>query len=249
MPRKVNPKTAATRLRRASPLRPRLAMVLGSGFHCVAAAMEEDAAVPYTRLPGFPKAGVVGHRGEALIGTLGGTPVLVLNGRSHFYEGHSLAETTFPIRVLAACGVESVLLTNAAGGINRKFRPGDFMKITDHINLMPDNPLRGPVPAGCERFIDLSRAYNPGLAGQLQAAARAAKVRLRKGIYLALPGPNYESLARENNPLNAWRYPGSSGDESWYYTIALHRSNTGRSRANPNCSKTHEPGAARVLQM
>ena len=195
MSRKVNPKTAAKRLQDASKLRPRLAIVLGSGFQCITHAMEVDAAVPYSRLPGFIKSGVTGHRGEVVIGKLGKIPVLVLNGRSHYYEGHSLDEVTFPIRVLAEYGVESVLLTNAAGGINRKFRPGDFMLFKDHINLMPDNPLRGEVPNGLERFIDLSDTYDTKLAKAMRAAARVTKAPLRQGIYLALPGPNYETPA------------------------------------------------------
>ena len=195
MSRKVNPKTAAKRLQGASKLRPRLAIVLGSGFHCVTHAMKVDANVPYPKLPGFIKSGVTGHQGEALIGQLSGTPVLMLNGRSHYYEGHPMWETTFPIRVLAEYGVESVLLTNAAGGVNRKFRPGTFMLFKDLINLMPDNPLRGETPKDLERFIDLSDTYDPGLAKTMRAAARIAKTPLRQGIYLALPGPNYETPA------------------------------------------------------
>jgi purine-nucleoside phosphorylase len=191
----VNPKTAATRLLRVSRLRPSLALVLGSGFHCVTGAMEIDAAVPYTKLAGFPKSGVTGHRGEALIGKLGGEPVIVLNGRAHYYEGHSMAEVTFPIRVLAEYGVESILITNAAGGINRKFRAGDFMLFKDHINLMPDNPLRGAVPNGLERFVDLTHTYDATHEKTMSAAARAAKATLRHGVYLALPGPNYETPA------------------------------------------------------
>ena len=192
---KVNPKTAATRLRRASRLRPRLAIVLGSGFNCVTNAMAAVATVPYAKLAGFPKSTVAGHRGEALIGKLGDTPVILLNGRAHYYEGHSMEEVTFPIRALAEYGVDSILLTNAAGGINRKFRVGDFMLFKDHINLMPDNPLRGELPKGLERFIDLTHTYDAAHAKTIRAAARAAKATLRHGVYLALPGPNYETPA------------------------------------------------------
>lgn len=195
MSRKVNPKTSAKRLQCASKLRPRLAIVLGSGFHCVTNALKMDANLPYAKLPGFIQSGVTGHRGEALIGLLSGVPLLLLNGRSHYYEGHSLVQVTFPIRVLAEYGVESVLFTNAAGGINRKFRPGDFMLFKDHINLIPDNPLRGEVPEGLERFIDLSKTYDAGLANTMRAAARTAKATLHQGVYLALPGPNYETPA------------------------------------------------------
>ena len=192
---KVNPKTAATRLRRASRLRPRLAIVLGSGFRGVTEAMDTDAAIPYAKLLGFPQPSVAGHPGEARIGTLGGALTLVLNGRAHYYEGHSMAAITFPIRVLAAYGIESLLLTNAAGGIHPKYRAGDFMLFEDHINFQPDNPLRGPQPKGLERFLDLTQAYDPAHAKTLRAAARAARAKLHAGTYLAVPGPNYETPA------------------------------------------------------
>jgi len=192
---KVNPKTAAARLRRASRLRPRLAIILGSGFRAVAEAMDADAAIPYSKLPGFPKPSVAGHRGEARIGKLGCAPVLVLNGRVHYYEGHSMATVTFPVRVLAAYGVESLLLTNAAGGINPNYRAGDFMLFKDHINLQPDNPLRGPQPKGLERFLDLTQVYDPAHSKTLHTAARADRAKLHAGTYLAVPGPNYETPA------------------------------------------------------
>jgi purine-nucleoside phosphorylase len=130
-----------------------------------------------------------------LIGRLAGTAVAVLSGRAHFYEGHPMETVTFPMRVLAALGVRDVLLTNAAGGINRRFRPGDFMMLTDHINLMGANPLRGPVTAGRARFVDLSEVYGTGLRRVLQRAARAAKASLRTGVYLAVSGPSYETPA------------------------------------------------------
>jgi purine-nucleoside phosphorylase len=118
-----------------------------------------------------------------------------LCGRAHYYEGHSLEAITFPIRVLAAFGVRDLLLTNAAGGINRRWRPGDFMQITDQINFMPANPLRGPEAAGCTRFIDLTQTYDADLNRLLRAAAKKVPVRLRSGVYLALSGPNYETPA------------------------------------------------------
>ena len=192
---KVNPKTSAKYLQQVSRLQPRLAIVLGSGFHCVTNDIDIDASTPYAEIPGFVKSGVTGHRGETLIGRLNGVPVIVLNGRSHYYEGHSMAQVTFPIRVLAECGVESVLLTNAAGGINRKFLPGHFMLFKDHINLMPDSPLRGDIPTRLERFIDLSDTYDTDMAKTMIDAARVTKVSLHQGIYIALPGPNYETPA------------------------------------------------------
>jgi purine-nucleoside phosphorylase len=130
-----------------------------------------------------------------LLGHFGDAPVCVLIGRAHFYEGHSMEAVTFPIRVLAEFGARDVLLTNAAGGINRQFRPGDLMRLTDHINLMGTNPLRGPLPPGRERFIDMTRAYDARLGNLLVAAARKIKARLRSGVYLAVAGPSYETPA------------------------------------------------------
>ncbi len=193
--RQVNPKTAADTLRRASKLRPRLAIVLGSGFQSVAQAMTVARAVPYAKLAGFPKPTVPGHTGKAIIGTLGGTEIVVLSGRAHYYEGHSLESLTFPIRVLAEYGIENILLTNASGGINKKFEPGEFMLLTDHLNFIGDNPLRGLLAKGRERFIDLSQTYDPALNKSLQAAARKTKTKLHRGVYCALSGPSYETPA------------------------------------------------------
>jgi purine-nucleoside phosphorylase len=184
-----------SRLQKLSSLRPRLAFVLGSGFHHVLQNLEVAARLPYAKLPGFPRPGVAGHAGELLVGTLGGTPVYVLNGRAHYYEGYSLAEVTFPVRVLAALGAQAVLLTNAAGGINRRFRPGDFMLLTDHINLMGDNPLRGPAPTGLPRFVDLTHTYDAALGKLLFQASRRARTKLQRGVYLAVSGPSYETPA------------------------------------------------------
>jgi purine-nucleoside phosphorylase len=193
--RKVNPKTAAATLRRASRRRPKLALVLGSGFLGVADAVDNPRPIPYSKLAGFPKPTVRGHAGKAIIGKLGGTEILVLNGRAHFYEGHSLEVVTFPIRVLAEFGIQSVLLTNAAGGIQKTFKPGDFMLLEDHLNFIGDNPLRGPIHSGLERFVDLSRMYDPNLAKQLIAAAKKTKTKLHRGVYCAVSGPSYETPA------------------------------------------------------
>jgi purine-nucleoside phosphorylase len=185
----------AARLRELSPLQPSLGLVLGSGFHPVAAAVEGAIEVRYSNLPGFPQTTVAGHEGKVLIGRLGGTPVIVLCGRVHYYEGHAMEQVTFPVRVLAEFGIEHLLLSNAAGGINRKFKAGDFMMLSDHINMMGVNPLRGPVPMGHPRFVDLTRCYDPRLAGLLKKAARALNIVLRSGVYLAVSGPSYETPA------------------------------------------------------
>src|SRR5580698_11592775 len=158
-----NPKAAAARLKKVSSLRPTLAIVLGSGFHHTLTALRVDKKIAYAKVPGFPKPTVSGHAGEIFFGHFGQTPVLVLSGRAHFYEGHPMERVTFAVRALAAYGVRDVLLTNAAGGLNKAFRPGDFMALTDHINLMGVNPLRGPAIPGLARFVDLTDTYDAGL--------------------------------------------------------------------------------------
>lgn len=185
----------AAQLSAASALRPKLGLVLGSGFAHIAQQMQVAAAVPFGRLPGFVEPTVPGHPGRVLIGRLGSTPVVALCGRVHLYEGYPMSVVTFPIRVLAALGIRALLLTNAAGGIAGRLRPGDFMRVTDHINLMGVNPLCGPSQPGLPRFVDLTQAYDPTLNRLLVTAARRAQVRLRSGVYLAVSGPSYETPA------------------------------------------------------
>jgi purine-nucleoside phosphorylase len=193
--RQPDPRTAAARLKKLSRLRPTLAIVLGSGFDHVLSGLKGDAEISYCRLPGFPPTGVSGHAGKLLLGHLGGTPVMVLSGRAHYYEGHPMTQVTFAVRALAAYGIRDLVLTNAAGGLNRSFRPGDFMVLSDHINLMGTNPLRGePIP-GVARFVDLTCAYDPGLSRLLHRAARQCGMRLGTGVYLAVSGPSYETPA------------------------------------------------------
>src|SRR5881394_1970858 len=143
-----NPQAAAARLKLVSKLRPKLAIVLGSGFHHVLAELKVEKKIPYAKIPGFPKPTVSGHAGELYFGTLGETPVIVLSGRAHFYEGHPMERVTFAVRTLAAYGIRDLLLTNAAGGLNKNFTAGNFMMLTDHINLMGTNPLRGEAIRG-----------------------------------------------------------------------------------------------------
>jgi len=188
-------KMAVARIKKLSRLRPTLALVLGSGFNHVLSELTMAAQISYAKLPGFPPPRVAGHAGELMIGHLGGTPVIVLSGRTHFYEGHAMEQVTFAVQTLAACGIRDLLLTNAAGGINRKFRSGDFMLLTDHINFMGVNPLRGPAAPGQARFLDMTTAYDPQLRATLRAAARSAKVKLQQGVYLAVSGPSYETPA------------------------------------------------------
>jgi purine-nucleoside phosphorylase len=190
-----NLKTTVAVLAKSTQLRPALAIVLGSGFHHVLTELRVEKKIPYAKIPGFPKPTVSGHAGELFFGTLGGAPVMVLSGRAHYYEGHPMERVTFAVRALAAFGIRDLLLTNAAGGVNRNFRPGDFMMLTDHINLMGANPLRGEAIAGLPRFVDLTRTYDAGLSKILRAAANKCKLRLRTGVYLAVSGPSYETPA------------------------------------------------------
>jgi purine-nucleoside phosphorylase len=188
-----SPQITAARLKKLSRLRPTLAIVLGSGFHHVLTGLRVDKKVSYAKIPGFPKPGVSGHAGELYFGHLGKTPVMVLSGRAHFYEGHSMEQVTFAVRALAAFGVRDLLLTNAAGGINKKFRPGDFMVLTDHINFMGANPLRG-----APHFVDLTRVYDARLSALLFRAGKRCNMKLRRGVYLAVSGPSYETPAEIN---------------------------------------------------
>jgi purine-nucleoside phosphorylase len=185
-----NPQTAAARLKKNSHLRPTLAIVLGSGFHHALTELRVDKKVSYAKIPGFPKPGVSGHAGELYFGHLGKTPVMVLSGRAHFYEGHSMEQVTFAVRALAAFGIRDLLLTNAAGGINKKFRPGDFMVLTDHVNFMGANPLRGG-----PHFVDLTRVYDARLSALLFRAGKSCNLKLQRGVYLAVSGPSYETPA------------------------------------------------------
>ncbi len=207
-----NLKTAAALLKRIPPPRPKLAIVLGSGFHHVVAELRVAKKISYAKIPGFPKPTVSGHAGELFFGHLGGTPVLVLSGRAHFYEGHPMERVPFVVRALAAFGITDLLLTNAAGGVNKKFRAGDFMVLTDHINFMGANPLRpsmvarasrrceamqhtGGTPVPLQRFVDLTDAYHAGLNALLFRAGTKCHLRLRRGVYLAVSGPSYETPA------------------------------------------------------
>ena len=185
-----SPQVAAARLGKISKLRPTLALILGSGFNHVVRELAVDARIAYAKLPGFPKPTVAGHTGELILGQLGGTPVIVLSGRAHFYEGHSMERVTFATRVLAAYGVKDLLLTNAAGGLNRKFKAGDFMRLTDHLNFMGANPLRGT-----RGFVDMTQVYDLNLGALLDAAARSEKIKIQRGVYLAVSGPSYETPA------------------------------------------------------
>ncbi|MFN2548490.1 MAG: purine-nucleoside phosphorylase [Myxococcales bacterium] len=173
-----------------------VAVVLGSGLGAFAEQLEGARGLPFSELPGFPRATVQGHKGRLVYGMLSNAPVLALQGRLHGYEGHDAATVAFPARVLATLGARALVVTNAAGGTNPSFAPGELMRITDHINFTGKNPLLGPNEDQLgPRFPDLTHAYDARLAEALEEAARASNQKLRAGVYLMMNGPSYETPA------------------------------------------------------
>jgi purine-nucleoside phosphorylase len=180
----------------AKGLEPKVAVILGSGLGGFADSLEGAVSIPYEKLPHFPRSSVPGHAGRLVLGTLEGQPLVVMSGRVHFYEGYSPAQVAFPARVMCGLKPRALVVTNAAGGINPGFAPGDLMAITDHLNLSGFNPLIGPNEEKLgARFPDMSHAYAPQLLAKLEAAAKTEKVALKKGVYVQLSGPSYETPA------------------------------------------------------
>ena len=181
--------------RRLGGIKPRVALVLGSGMGPLASLVQAPVRIPFADVPGFPPVRVDGHAGELVAGTLERLPVLVQSGRFHLYEGHAPATIALPVRAFATLGVQTLILTNAAGGIRETFAAGTLMMVTDHINLMARSPLVGPVEPGEERFPDMSEPYDRGLQGLARQAAQEARVALEEGVYVGLLGPSYETPA------------------------------------------------------
>lgn len=187
---------AARFIRTRTPLAPRLALVLGSGLGAFGDELAEAALIHYQQIPHFPLSTAVGHSGRLVVGRCGAVPVAVMQGRVHFYEGYTLKEVTFPIRVLGALGVRVLVLTNAAGGINRKLRARGLLLIRDHINLQGSNPLMGPNEESFGvRFPDMTEAYSNKLIALAKQEARKMRLRLFEGVYAAVHGPSYETPA------------------------------------------------------
>lgn len=187
---------AADSVRRRIGATPDVAIVLGSGLGEFAAALRDAVSCAYDEIPHWPASAVVGHAGRLVVGTMAGKRVAALSGRAHFYEGYDLRTVTFPTRVLGRLGVPTLVLTNAAGGINVDFTPGTLMLIDDHLNLMGTNPLVGPNDDRLGvRFPDMSEVYSTRLRGIAADASRATGVPLARGIYVALHGPSYETPA------------------------------------------------------
>jgi purine-nucleoside phosphorylase len=187
---------AADVLRQRMPAPPAIGLILGSGLGVLAEEIEEAVRIPYEEIPGFPVSTVEGHAGRLVCGRLEGAAVVAMQGRFHYYEGYSLREVTFPVRVMKALGVRQLIVTNAAGGVNEQFRPGDLMIISDHINLLGTNPLIGPNdPELGPRFPDLTEAYSRRLRQLAKEAAAKLGLRVQEGVYVANTGPSYETPA------------------------------------------------------
>lgn len=187
---------SAAFLRRKTEIEPRVAIVLGTGLGGVAERIRVSTRVSFSEIPHFPLSTVTGHKGDLLFGTLAGCPVVAMQGRVHYYEGYTLQQVTFPVRVMRKLGAEALFLNSAAGGLNPLFRAGDVMVVTDHINLLGDNPLRGVVdPRLGNRFPDLTRPYDQAFIDLATEAALDMKTPLRHGVYAAVPGPSLETRA------------------------------------------------------
>ncbi|RYD58170.1 MAG: purine-nucleoside phosphorylase [Sphingobacteriales bacterium] len=176
--------------------KPQVAIILGSGLGGLIHTVEQEAEIDYNDIPGFPQATVVGHEGKLVFGKLAGKDVAILAGRFHYYEGYNMQQITFPVRVMKALGVETLIVSNAAGGMNTDFKVGDLMVIRDHINLFPEHPLRGPNDERLgTRFPDMSEPYDQNLIeGALQIAAEQG-IKLQTGVYAGLTGPTFETKA------------------------------------------------------
>jgi purine-nucleoside phosphorylase len=187
---------AAAALLAAAPISPRLAVVLGSGMSELADRITEATAVPYDQIPHFPTTTVAGHEGKVLLGKLGGVPVIMFQGRFHYYEGHDLETVTFPVRVLSRLGVSTLILTAATGGIRADLRAGNLVLLTDHLNLIGSNPLRGlnDIRLGT-RFPDMTEVYSKRLRAIAREEGKRLGIDLAQGVYACLPGPSYETPA------------------------------------------------------
>lgn len=187
---------AAAYIANKTALRPQVGLILGSGLGGLAEEIEDATILPYGDIPHFPQSTVPGHKGRLVIGRLAGAPVVAMQGRFHYYEGYSMEQVVRPVRVMAQLGVKTLIVTNAAGGVNESFSPGDLMLIVDHINLFGTNPLIGPnEEAFGPRFPDMTEAYDKRLRALALQAAEELGIRLQQGVYMGLSGPTYETPA------------------------------------------------------
>jgi purine-nucleoside phosphorylase len=177
-------------------IKPEIGLILGSGLGVLVEEIENQVCIPYNEIPEFPVSTVEGHAGQLVFGTIKGVPVVAMQGRFHFYEGYDMNKVTFPVRVMKELGVEKMVVTNAAGGVNTDFVPGDLMLITDHINFMGTNPLIGPNDNEMGvRFPDMSEAYTKQLGEVAKGVANKLGLDLKEGVYFGVTGPSYETPA------------------------------------------------------
>ncbi|MCS6929136.1 MAG: purine-nucleoside phosphorylase [Saprospiraceae bacterium] len=183
-------------IRHTVEFQPKTGIILGTGLGNLVEEVDTRASIPYSSIPHFACSTVESHRGELVLGHLESHPVVIMSGRLHYYEGWTMQQVTFPVRVLGALGIERLIITNASGGINPHLRSGDIVVVRDHINLLPENPLRGPNDERLgPRFPDMSQPYHPGLRRMALQIARECGIRAFEGIYSALQGPNLETPA------------------------------------------------------
>ncbi|WP_210365617.1 purine-nucleoside phosphorylase [Bacillus sp. REN3] len=188
--------TAASFIKNKIKGQPAIGLILGSGLGVLADDIENPVKIPYNEIPGFPVSTVEGHAGQLVSGRLSGVEVIAMQGRFHFYEGYSMEKVTFPVRVMKELGIGKLIVTNAAGGVNESFEPGDLMIITDHINNMGTNPLIGPNDSRFGvRFPDMSEAYSKKLREMAKTVAVKQNITVREGVYFGNPGPVYETPA------------------------------------------------------
>ncbi len=185
----------ASWLRQRMKSNPKIAIILGSGLGELASKITDAIEIPYGEIPNFPVSTVEGHSGKLIFGKLGGRDIMAMKGRFHFYEGYSMKEVTFPERVMYELGVDTLIVSNAAGGMNPQFKIGDIMIINDHINFFPEHPLNGPnFPTG-PRFPDMHQVYNPDLIVLADAIANEKGIHLVHGVYVGVQGPTFETPA------------------------------------------------------
>jgi len=187
---------AAAAIREQCDLTPRIAIILGTGLGMLTEQIDVHASISFSEIPHFPTTTLDEHAGNVILGVLGGKPIIAMSGRLHLYEGYTMRQITFPVRVAKALGIKTLIVSNAAGGVNPQFSEGDLMVITDHINLMGDNPLIGPNDETLgPRYPDMSEPYTKRLIELAESVALSKGIQLQRGVYLACPGPSLETRA------------------------------------------------------
>lgn len=189
-------KNTATYIQNKINFKPEIGIILGTGLGGLVKEISVEHTIPYEEIPNFPVSTVEGHSGKLIFGTLGGKKVVAMQGRFHYYEGYTLQQVTFPVRVMKLLGVQKLFVSNASGGVNPDFEIGDLMIINDHINFFPSNPLIGPnIKEMGPRFPDMSEAYNKEIIAKAKKVAAANKIKVQEGVYLGLSGPTFETPA------------------------------------------------------